>query len=148
MREGDDEPDGIPALRWSDSLAIGIAELDRDHRELIHDAATLIKLFQARNPWAEIRKQVELMAERCTNHFRQEEAILEKDGFPGRQQHAVEHRRIESEIADILKSVREATDPPAADIVEVVMFFRSMLVDHLVRCDLRYKSHLLYVRGR
>jgi len=148
MRKDAEDPGGIPGLRWSDAFAIGIAEIDRDHRELIHDAETLIKLFQARNPWAEIRKQAERMAERCIEHFRREEAILEKDGFPARQQHALEHRRIESEIADILKSVREAADPPAADVVEAVMFFRSMLVDHLLRYDLRYKSHLLYMRGR
>ena len=142
-----DEFDALPQLRWMDSLIIGVPEIDADHQQLIEDAERLRTLVRRSSPWREIMAMIEAMAERCTAHFRREEAILERDRFPSHTDHRREHARIEDQIKDIRARLRGDGAPPTPAMIEVALYFRSMLIDHLLRHDLKYKSHLLYVRG-
>lgn len=136
-----------PQIRWLDAFTMDVPELDDDHRQLIEDAESLPQFIRDVRPWSEIVANVDLMADRCRAHFRREEQILERDHYPRYEFHRQEHARIEREIADIVARVRSNGEPSPA-MIEAALYFRGMLIDHLLRFDLGYKSHLLYVRGK
>lgn len=137
----------LPPLRWLDVFTMGIAEIDDDHRHLIDDAESISALVDNARPWSEVVAMVEIMAERCSAHFRREEQILARDRFPHHEAHRQEHARIEREIADIVSRAQSGAESTPA-MIEAALYFRGMLIDHLLRYDLGYKSHLLYVRGK
>jgi hemerythrin len=137
-----------PVLVWIDAFAIGVPELDRDHRRLIDDAAEIVELIRAARPWAEVEARAKHMAARCSAHFRREEAILEREKFEGFAWHRREHERIEAEMREIVARLASGGGPPTPAMIEAGLYFRGMLIDHLLRYDLGYKSHLLYQRGK
>lgn len=137
-----------PPLVWIDAFTIGVPEIDADHRLLIEDAAAIVELLRGGRPWPEVEARARLMARRCSEHFRREEAILDRDGFAELAAHKGEHARIEAEMQDIAARLGGAGGQPTPAMVEAGLYFRAMLIDHLLRYDLAYKSHLLYRRGK
>jgi hemerythrin len=135
-------------LVWIDAFSIGNPEIDADHRVLVADAASIVELIRAKRPWPEIEAQAQLMARRCVEHFRREEAILEREKFPEASAHRQEHARIECEMQSAVARLDSAGGRTPADMVGAALYFREMLVDHLLRYDLAYKSHVLDRHGR
>lgn len=136
-----------PALVWIESFGVGIPELDDDHRQLVADAGAIVEAIRARRPWREVETLAGLMVERCRAHFRREETVMERDRFAALAAHKREHARIEAELQDVLSRIG-GSDPPAPGMIEAALELREMLIDHLLRYDLAYKSHGMYVRGR
>ena len=142
-REGVSLP---PALVWIDAFSIGVPELDADHRQLVADAGAIVEAIRAMRPWHEVTAIAALMAQRCSAHFRREEALLESDGFGSLAPHRREHERIEAELQGVLGRI-EGTGMPTRGMIEAALSFREMLIDHLLHYDLVYKSHVLDRRG-
>lgn len=134
-------------LEWMESLEIGVPEIDRDHKGLIEDANAITRALVDGQDRGAIIDSVARMEHDCTAHFRREEAILRRNRFAEREAHAAEHRRIEHEIAEI-KSMLQTIDGPEHLVRELALSFRTILIDHLLRYDLKYKSHLMDRRGR
>jgi len=136
-----------PTLTWVESFAIGVPEVDADHRRLIDDAGAIVETIRAACAWREVEALAGAMAVRCSAHFRREEALLERDHFALLADHRREHQRVEAEIPSVLERMK-GTDPPTPTMIEAALYFRDMLIDHLLHYDLAYKSHLLDRRGR
>lgn len=134
-------------LAWMESLEIGVPEIDRDHKNLIEDANAITRALVEGRDRNVIVDRIARMRRDCSAHFRREEAILRRDRFTGLEAHVAEHRRIECEIDDI-SDMLLTMDGPEQLMQELVLSFRTILIDHLLRYDLRYKSHLLDRRGR
>ena len=135
-----------PALVWIDGFSVGVPELDEDHRQLIADAGAIVEAIRARRPWRDVESLAGLMVERCSAHFRREEALLERDEFAALPAHMREHERIEGEMRGALGGIAGA-DPPTRDMIAAALLLREMLIDHLLHYDLAYKSHELHRRG-
>ena len=136
-----------PTLAWIDGFTIGVPEVDADHRQLIGDADAIVEMLRTERAWYDVESLANAMSVRCSEHFRREEALLERDHFALLADHRREHQRIEGEIRSVLARLRGA-DPPTPDMIDAALYFRGMLVDHLLHYDLAYKSHVLDRRGR
>lgn len=136
-----------PALAWIDGFSVGIPELDEDHRQLVADAGAIVEAVRERRAWREVEALAGLMVERCRAHFRREEMVLERDRFAALAAHRGEHARIDREMQGILGRIG-GSEPPTVDMIDAALSLREMLVDHLLRYDLAYKSHGMYRRGR
>jgi hemerythrin-like metal-binding protein len=137
----------LPPIEWSDILEIGHAEIDDDHRRLIDDVNALRQAVVDDRPWGDLVGRAKEMADHCVRHFRREEAILAREGYAGLELHVEEHRRLERSIGDIIYLMDNAS-PGAPLKLELLGTFRTLLVDHLLRYDLDYKSHLMFRQGR
>lgn len=134
-------------IEWFDALDIEEPEIDADHHQLIDDTNLILAVLGTERPWAELTPLVGRMRANCIAHFRREEEILVVHGFAGAEAHAAEHRRIEEELAEIITTIENAT-APSVPAREVALYFRSLLINHFLRYDLKYKSHLLDKLGR
>lgn len=134
-------------IEWLDALNTDHPEIDDDHRRLIDDTNIILAVLALDRPWAELIELVLRMRANCVAHFRREEQILAHEDYPDIAGHAAEHRRIEQELATVVDDLAEIPNPsPPAR--ELALYFRSLLLNHFLRYDLRYKSHLLYKAGR
>jgi hemerythrin len=139
--------DVFTPIAWTDVLETGIPELDEDHRTLIEQCNALTALMHAEVAWSEVVAATRRLAETCIEHFRSEEALLERTEFPRRDRHKAQHREMErrfKNLVDFLAGV-DGSSPEHRKSAEAV---RTTLVDILFRHDLDYKSHLQHAAGR
>lgn len=140
-------PSKTPHLAWLEVLETGVAELDAWHRQLVDDCNRLLELVANRAPWIQVVAATALLAAKLMDHFRFEEEMMERSGFPRRVTHAAEHRRIESHLTELLARIREV-DGSHEEHLALPIAFKPILIDVMVRHDLDYRSHLLYRSGR
>ena len=140
-------PSKSPHLAWLEILETGVVELDAWHRQLVNDCNRLLEFVAGRAPWIQIVAAAALLTANLMDHFRFEEEVMARNGFPRRDTHAAEHRRIESRLTDLLAQIREVDGSQEEHLV-LPTAFKSILIDVMVRHDLDYRSHLLYRLGR
>jgi hemerythrin-like metal-binding protein len=134
-------------LRWTSGLEIGVPEIDDDHRRLAQDSNALLGLLDEGDAAARLLALVRQMQKGFIEHFRREEGILLDSGYPDAKTHLAEHGRIEQVLDGVVADLHHAPGgSPEAD--DLAVFFRTTLIDHLLMFDMRYKSHLLWRRGR
>lgn len=136
-----------PQLAWLEVLETGVAELDAWHRQLIDDCNRLLELVANRAAWIEVVAAAALLGAQTMDHFRFEEQLMKRSGFPRRESHIAEHRRIASQLRDLLAGIK-AVDGSQDEDRLLPAAFKPLLIDLMVRHDLDYRSHLLHQSGR
>lgn len=124
-----------------------MAELDAWHRQLVNDCNQLLELIANRVPWIQVVAATALLAAKLMDHFRFEEEMMARNGFPRLHTHAAEHRRIESQLTELLARIKEVDGSHEEHLV-LPTAFKPILIDVMVRHDLDYRSHLLHRLGR
>lgn len=127
-------------IEWDERLSIDGGVIDSDHRKLID----IINRFIEMNGKFETAQQlVDLINELdafTVDHFRHEEDLQRLAGFPGREAHHNEHRRLNRTI----EKLREEVRPTSGDYVNVMgekvgNFLREWLFDHVLISDMKMK---------
>jgi hemerythrin-like metal-binding protein len=134
-------------LKWMDVFETGIAELDAWHRKLVNDCNHLLRLLAADASWAMIVAKAWDLVAGCVEHFRVEEAIMQRIDFPRRAAHIEEHRLIEEKLRELVARMR-TLDGSLLEHRELPASLGPAMIDLMIRHDLDYKSHLLYRQGR
>ena len=130
-------------LPWLPVLETGFAEIDAQHRALIEDANAIQAQIAGRGDWDKLAAAVAKMHRDCQLHFADESRLLSGSGFSDATAHALEHERILREVADIHGIVHATTNPSPLHW-ELAATLRGLLIDHFLRYDLKYKSHVMY----
>jgi len=141
------EDDHVSPIAWVEVLETGVPDLDRDHRALIDQCNTLTNLMESGAAWGRIVDSARDLAQGCTEHFRGEEALLDRTEFPRREQHKAQHRQIERRFKELVEFLATG-DGSSAQHRKAAQAVRATLVDILFRHDLDYKSHLQHIAGR
>jgi hemerythrin len=144
---GDAPAEGPPPLAWVSAFETGNAKLDGEHRELLVDINKLSRSLAEGREWSQIVSITKQLRDKCFAHFRDEEAVLNRSKYGKLAAHGRQHRDIERQLDDVLACIGGVARPSRAE-VEVVLYFRSMLVHHFFRYDIAYKSHLLHTQSR
>lgn len=133
----------LQPLPWLPVLETGHAEIDHQHRELVDDANEVYALIVTRGDWAKLVAAIGKMHRDCALHFAEENAVLSSSGYSDAAAHALEHNRLLDQVAQIHGIIRAAPAPTRFHW-ELALTLRSLLLDHLLRYDLQYKSHIMY----
>lgn len=138
--------DPLGPVPWLEVLETGWSAVDEAHHRLVDHANALLELLERDRDRTDVAAMAAVMRADCVAHFREEEKIMAAAGFAGVMRHRAEHLRIEREICGIADGLRSAAAPSHLHIL--VLAFRGLLLDHLLRYDLSYKSHLMNLQGR
>jgi hemerythrin len=134
-------------IHWPEILEMGYPEIDDDHRELIKQSNELTKLINLQSPWPDIFLALSILAEEFARHFRTEEEVLKRTGFPRTDAHALQHRRLEKSLTELI-ALAGAVDGSQPEHRDMLKSLREAFLDMLFRHDLDYKSHLEHFAGR
>jgi len=134
-------------LHWAEGLETGVAEIDADHRLLIDRSNALLYAVEKEHPKTAIMAIVSRMVAECREHFRREDSVLQAGQYGGAKEHAAEHRRIEGELDQAIDAIGGSGDL-VNQWKSFALAFQALLIEHFLRYDLKYKSHLLWERGR
>lgn len=96
----------VDKLCLAEELSSPVASVERQHQSLVD----FINLMMQRAENGRIEKfenPLGSFVEKLTEHFRDEEAIMEKAGYPGLEWHCAHHRQSLSRIEDTLARCRK-----------------------------------------
>jgi hemerythrin len=139
--------DVVSPIAWMEVLETGVQELDEEHRMLIAHCNTLMALMEGEGIWSEVVAAARRLAEECSEHFRKEEALLDRTAFARLDRHKAQHREMERRFKELVGSLA-AVDGSNPEDRKAARAVRATLVDILFRHDLDYKSHLQHAAGR
>jgi hemerythrin len=77
-------------FQWTEKLAVGVAEIDAQHRELLDRVARLDVAARAHD-LGEVARVLAYLHEYALRHFELEERIMRDRGYPALAEHRSEH---------------------------------------------------------
>lgn len=119
---------------WQDRFSIGIEEIDAQHRRLI-ELIEKIPATHAAESVAEVRVALDFAEE----HFRKEEGFMARIGYPGLQDHSLEHKL----LGRILAAHHREFQSGKTDLESFRRFMFRWVVDHIVEDDRRIGQYVL-----
>ena len=125
---------------WQDGYSVGIESIDNDHKKLLN----LINKLQASvhyHTGSTFEKQaLDELIDYTRFHFKREEELMEKHGFPGFDEHKRKHdEMIEHVEAFVIEYEQKGTDV----LEEVSEFLKSWLIEHINGTDQEYSAFLI-----
>jgi hemerythrin len=120
------------AFQWHASYAVGVEEIDADHRHLFRLAGR----FQQAMLDGAGRDMLEdllsaLVAYTC-QHFAHEEGYMRKIGYPGFDAHRRQHQELRARVADMRQ---RAAGGEVLMTIAVLEFLTGSIRAHIVACD-------------
>lgn len=85
---------------------LDIPDLDAQHWELAEIMNSIRSARQGNNPCMRIRELLQELLEKLLKHFAYEETLMEKIGFPYKEFHCAEHRKLKEDVENIIRTCR------------------------------------------
>jgi len=126
---------------WRDRMAIGVAEIDDDHRRLVDYVNALEEAVNAvRFDARAVAACLQGLIAYAGRHFALEERLMQAVGFP----HFAEHRRRHQEGHEELLRLQRAFEalPVKDTALQVYRFAANWLVKHVIMTDKEIAAYL------
>lgn len=125
-------------IAWNDGLALGVPEIDAQHRRLIGIINTFLDAMDQGRGEQAVASALAELRDYTEVHFQDEEALMARNGFPGLE----EHRRVHKDLLDKLGDRLERVLDKGTTAKDVHVLLKSWLVDHFLGRDLDIAEHL------
>lgn len=114
-------------IAWRAGFSINIEQVDNEHQHLF----TLVKALDLES----VEKTIEELLDYVVVHFSNEQALMEKSGYPAFEQHLKLHEDFAAHVADFLGNGEPWTEDR---VQELRRFLNKWLVGHIMTHDLRF----------
>lgn len=114
-------------IEWRQGFKVNIDQVDAEHQHLF----SLVKALNLDS----VDKTVEELLDYVVVHFSNEQALMEKSGYPAFEQHLKLHEEFAGHVADFLGNGDAWTE---ARVQELRRFLNKWLVGHIMTHDLRF----------
>jgi hemerythrin len=122
------------AITWDDSLVMGVAELDRQHRELFTRLDALLEAIRRGSSRDEVSHTLTFLREYVAQHFAAEEELMRGLGFPGHDGHRDEHASFTRDFVGLEEEHRRDGASPSL-VLRVNVWLTGWLREHIYRTD-------------
>jgi len=100
------EKQGISHLEWIDELNIGYPKIDDEHKVLYRIAGELQTAVLENHGSEAVAKQFELLTTYSDSHFHREEVLMRENGYPGQEEHQLQHEELSRQLAGLYRKGR------------------------------------------
>ena len=131
-------------LLWREEMAVGQADIDGDHRQLIAIINDFMNMAR-RLPGDRVLHETLLsLHDYAAMHFQREEAIQLACHFPLHEAHKREHQALLGQIRTMARSyfIDKTREVTRESLGETAQFLRHWLVDHIIKSDCPMREHL------
>ncbi len=122
----------MEAFVWDDSYAVGVGQIDDEHRGLVHIINEVVALNDRQAGEIDVTPLLDQLVRYAATHFRHEEAFMTQAGVD--QRHVLRHKAIHGDFTRQLLRLR-AQDLKREDVANLVRFLTGWLVGHILRED-------------
>jgi hemerythrin-like metal-binding protein len=127
-------------INWLSRYELGIPEIDAQHLRLFEVVNELIEQIREGARAGQVMEVVDHLVSIALEHFRTEEAWMERQGFPGLEAHRMEHQHIQRRIFEL----KPRLDGGERLTMEVTILLADWLEYHISDCDQAFAD---YSRG-
>lgn len=129
----------MTTIEWTPALSVGVGTIDDDHRKLI-DLLNGVFAACAMGVGDEVvGDAVRELRAYTLHHFEREENLLVEKGYPKCPAHREEHKKLIGQLDEMTPKLTGA-EPGGG--MQVMMFLRHWLIDHIMAHDLEYARFL------
>ena len=126
-------------LTWSSALSVQVDEIDEDHRRLVE----LFNLLNHAVVEGEAPNYIEALLEELISgtvwHFRHEERLMLKYGYPDYQEHKREHQDLIDSVEALQQKFAQANKQLSSEDIE---FLEHWLTEHILVTDMKLGTYL------
>jgi diguanylate cyclase (GGDEF)-like protein/hemerythrin-like metal-binding protein len=134
------EPQGnFVQLIWHDSYCCGNQLIDAQHQSLFQTSNRLFGAIFSSCPTIEIAAIITRLLGDVSQHFHDEETILESVNFPGKSQHIEEHVRLLTKGLELSESFKAST-LSVGDVFQFLVY--EVVLQHMLQEDRRFFSFI------
>lgn len=124
-----------PIIAWTELLLVGNEAIDADHRHLFEVVQRLHDGIRQKHGASLIRDVLDELMEYAREHFAREEALMAEIRFPGKEEHAFEHRLLTHRLRNLHLQF-ESGQCKLSDALEI--FLDRWLARHILTSDLHF----------
>ena len=131
---------------WSDSLLIGVARIDHQHKELVKKLDDLMEACRKGEGDAEIEKTLRFAVSYVKEHFHDEEELQAQYAYPDMDSHKKLHAEFVMRIIDLVQEFQKS----GANIELTTKVNKTLvvwLVNHIRTEDKKLGEHIKHAGG-
>jgi diguanylate cyclase (GGDEF)-like protein/hemerythrin-like metal-binding protein len=128
-------------FEWTQDLAVGIEEIDNQHKELIKRMDNLLEAISQGKGRQELHSILKFMEDYCRIHFVMEERLMLTYYYPKYQAHKAVHAKFIDELNN-LKNEFETIGAVLSLVMRVQSKTIDWLTDHIAKVDKQWGSYL------
>lgn len=131
-------------MEWTQDLAVGVATIDEQHRELFKRINNLVAAIKEHRCRDEIDGTIKFLDDYARFHFSEEERRMDDAGFTGLEEHKGHH-------AAYLQNIRELKEQASLPRVSGVSYELSVtanqivvdwIIDHIMKIDRKFGEYM------
>jgi hemerythrin len=123
----------MKAIEWNESLSLGVKEVDDEHKRLIGYYNSFFAACFACQGSEVVAETLNQLLQYTKDHFQHEEALMEREGYPGLGDQKNEHANLLQTVLEFQKKLAsEGSDTVRSD---TLVFLNQWLTTHLMESD-------------
>jgi len=128
-------------IEWTSDLAIGVTEIDDQHKEIFKRFDRLLTACNEGKGKDEVLRLLLFLDDYVKEHFAAEEGLQMRNSYPEYPSHKSEHLRF---MADVDRLAREFRDEGATLplVIQTNRTLSSWLMQHIKRSDMAFSRYL------
>ncbi len=122
-----------PLFQWTDRLSIGVPSVDNQHKKLVAMVNEMHAALVSNAGTESIAAILRRLTAYTVEHFRHEEDVMRRAGYPGFAEHKAKHAALVKRVGELNAKV---TAGKARISMEVMSFLRDWLRGHISGSDM------------
>lgn len=128
-------------MTWSEDLAVGVAKIDQQHRELFRRFDDILEACRQGHGRSRLIELHDFLAEYVETHFEDEEALMRSKGYPQLDEHLAQHAKFRTQM-ESLSAILAVQGPSIALLVETNQRVMAWLREHIRKTDRALAAYL------
>ena len=127
-------------IAWSDSLSVGVPEMDEEHRRFIARVNELNRAIIECEDKVSVARRMNLMLMQAAEHFAHEEELLDRSKYPHSAAHKAKHADLSAQFDRVMKEFEQSE----LSFIWALkgLSLKQRLVEHLLTEDIKYRDFM------
>lgn len=122
------------AIKWNETLAVGVGQIDEQHKELFERMNELLESCNQGKGKDAVRHMIGFLEEYVVEHFTAEEKLQKASGYPQYEAHKAMHAEYLRNVADLRNRLDEH-GPTLPFVIAVNKTVVDWLTTHIAKVD-------------
>ena len=126
------------AFEWNETFTVKVAAMDRQHKKLFALVQELQDAMKTGHGNDKVGEVLARLVAYTVQHFGSEEALMQKQAYPGLDEHRAEHKVLTEKVLAFKKEYDEGK----ASVLPLMTFLQDWLKNHILKVDQKYSAFM------
>jgi hemerythrin len=132
----------MPLLNWTDNYSVNIREFDTQHKKIVDLINSLHEGMKQGKGRETIGPVLNELVNYTAFHFRSEEKLFDKYGYP----ETIRHKRMHEDlVAEVMEFKNSFDNGKGVVTVDLMNFLKNWLTNHIQKSD---KTYSVFLNGK